>query len=875
MKLKTTILTIGMMAAGSLTANAQLVINEIMQSNVECILDDLNEFPDSWVELYNSGSEAVNLKDYRISNKNKVKKAWQLPDQTVEAGGFALIYCDKEGKEDNRLHADFRLESGKGCTVYLFKGKAEEPVDSLPYVDEKPLVKMPAPDVAFGRKTDGAAEWGYQLTPTPGKANTGEICKAKQILGAPVFSEQGRVTSSKTAINLELSLPEKSPEGAVIRYTTDGSEPTATSKEYTSAININKTTVIRAKVFCDGWLSPLSTAQSYIFHPRKMTIPIFSVQTNDKYLNDKNIGLFPNNNSKEDKKTHDWRRPVNVEFFPAEDKESAFNQPGETRIQGGASRGNDLKSMVFYANKRFDPDHKRFSYEFFPDQKPGITEFKSFSLRDGGNDFSDMYFRDLIIQRTMASHVEDLDWQAGHSAVLYINGEYMGMLNIRERSNEDNIYSNYNGLEDLDMVEIGHEQIDGKDMFEEELKEGTADFYEAFKAFYSEKGHTLKEYEQWMDVSEYLNVAVMNLFYGNIDWPGNNTVFWRPNDDDTESGLPKIWRVIVKDTDFGLGLYGRSSDYNTIKLLYDTSYDRDNAWAFTEPATRLLKNMLEDVDIRQMFINKCCVFTGDFMNAEGTGAVMDAILDEALEEFVAHRSKYPSWGGNSRDEIINKFNDAKKWLAGYTETNYNWWTKKEETITHLPRVDYFLNYVGEQYHLGDAIPVTINKDLTDLEDIEVKVNGIKLSEGTFDGSFFGGQDLSLDWLAIEDIDADYNGWTITVTPKSGSATSEFLPGTTHTFSIPADCKKVEISLSDGIPGTGIKNLDTKKQGAWRIVGTQLIISDIERGTDISLYDMAGRTIYQGKANNNQVLIPLGYGNSTYILKTGDKVQKIR
>ena len=374
---------------------------------------------------------------------------------------------------------------------------------------------MPAPDVAYGRKTDGADEWGYQLTSTPGKANTGDICDAKHILGTPVFSEQGHVTTSSATIKLELSLPEGAPEGAIIRYTKDGSEPTATSTKYTSAISISKTTAIRAKVFCDGWLSPMSSAQSYIFHPREMTNPIFSIQTNDKYLNDPELGLFANNNSKEDKKTHDWRRPMNIEFFPVAGEESAFNLLGEFRIQGGQSRGNALKSLALYANKRFDPDHKQFVYEFFPDQKPGVTKFKSFSLRDGGNDFGDLYFRDAIIQRTMASHT-DMDWQACRTAVLYLNGEYMGMLNIRERSNADNVYSNYNGLEDVDMVEISHEQVNGVDKFIEEIKEGTGDFYEAFKAFYSEKGHTKAEYEEWMDVNEYLSIMAMNLFYGNI-----------------------------------------------------------------------------------------------------------------------------------------------------------------------------------------------------------------------------------------------------------------------------------------------------------------------------------------------------------------------
>ena len=744
-----------------------LVINELMQSNVETIMDDIKEFPDSWVELYNPTDAAINLKDYKIGTKNKASKAWQLPDMNVPAKGYVVIYCDKEGKEDNRLHANFRLESGKDGNLYLFKGS--DIVDKL-----EGMAKMPAPDVAYGRKIDGADEWGYQLTPTAGKANTGEICNGKHILGAPVFSEMGRVGNS--TVNLTLSLPDGAPEGAVIRYTTNGSEPTATSTKYTSAIKITKTKVIRAKVFCDGWLSPVSSAQSYIFHPRSMTTPIFSVQTNDKYLNDKEIGLFANNNSKEDKKLHDWRRPVNIEMFTPGKEGSVFNTLSETRIQGGASRANALKSMVFYANKRFNPDYKRFSYEFFPDQKPGVTEFKSFSLRDGGNDFGDMYFRDLIIQRTMAGHV-DLDWQAGHTAVLYINGEYMGMLNIRERSNEDNVYSNYGGLEDLDMVEIGHEQINGQDMFEEELKEGTADFYEAFKAFYSQKGHTLEEYEQWLDVSEYLNVAAMNLFYGNNDWPGNNTVFWRPNKDDTESGLPKRFRVIVKDTDFGLGLYGKQNNFNMLDLLYNPSKYPNDKWAFTEPATRLLKNMLEDQDIRNMLIDKCCVFMADFMNGNGTGEMIDIIQAEAMEEFVAHRDKYnpgnPWWPTDNSADINNKFNNAKNWAKG--------------------RPDYFYKHIGDQWKLGSPVGLTINKSTK--ADIEITFNGIKMSNNVFDGKYF--KDLAMTISGGEEV----KGWRLS------GAISEDVAGSVLTINMTSSPLKIEPLFEEV---TGIQTIENSE-----------------------------------------------------------------
>ena len=775
--MKQLLLLLTTLCCGSMNAQT-LVINEIMQSNIECTMDDIKEFPDSWVELYNPTDAAINLKDYKISNKNKEKKAWKLPNMTVAAHGYVLVYCDKEGKEDNRLHADFRLESGKGCTVYLFTN--QEVVDSLP-ADMK---KMPAPDIAFGRKTDGADEWGYQLTATPGEANCGNICEAKHILGAPVFSEQGRVSSANSSVSLTLSLPEDAPEGAYIVYTTDGREPqpsdAAAEQPKTVSLNITKTTVVRAKVCCDGWLSPMSSAQSFIFHPRTMTIPIFSVQTNDKYLNDAAIGLFANNNSKEDKKLHDWRRPVNIEFFPTEGENSAFNQLGETRIQGGQSRGNALKSMVFYANKRFDPDHKRFSYEFFPDQKPGITEFKSFSLRDGGNDFGDLYFRDLIIQRTMAKNV-DLDWQAGHSAVLYINGEYMGMLNIRERSNEDNIYSNYDGLEDLDLIEISHEKINNIDQFEEEFKEGDADFYNNFKAFYSEKGHSKAEYEQWIDVNEYLNVIAMNFFYGNIDFPGNNIVFWRPNDDAT-GDLPKRFRVIVKDTDFGLGLYGRQNSFNTIDLLYNPdNYPNDN-WAFTTPATTLLKNMLEDADIRDLFIDKCCIFMGDFMNGKGTGATIDLIKEEAMEEFVAHRDKYnPGWGWwtDNRGDITNKFNDAKNWAEG--------------------RPNYFYQHIGNQWNLGTPRTLTINK--TKKSDIEITFNGIKLSDKVFDGKYFKDRTITLSATVTEG-DKTVTGWKVT------GAVNKEVQGSELTLQMPNG--NIAIEPIVGV-GSGIEEIANSQQ----------------------------------------------------------------
>ena len=325
-----------------LPSHAQLIINEIMQSNIDCVMDDINEFPDSWVELYNAGSTAVNLNQYKLGVSDKAGEAWQLPSRTVQPKQYILIYCDKES---TGLHTPYRIDSGKSDGIWLFQNG--EIADCV-----LKLKKQPDPNIAYGRKDDGGEKWGYQATPTPGKANCGKLCT--DVLGDPVFSEPGRVMTGNTPVTLTLSVPEGSPEGANIRYTLDGSEPTAGSTPYTSPITINANRVVRAKLFCDGYLSPRSTTHSYIFFPsnRALTLPVVSIVTDDKYLNDPKIGIYVAGTYQSGKENFkfDWRRPINFEYFEGEGEESALNQLCETRIQGGATRTNPLKSLAVYAS---------------------------------------------------------------------------------------------------------------------------------------------------------------------------------------------------------------------------------------------------------------------------------------------------------------------------------------------------------------------------------------------------------------------------------------------------------------------------------------------------------------------------------------------
>ena len=749
------------------TVHAQLIINELMQSNIDCVMDDINEFPDSWVELYNSGTTAVNLNSFSISDENDPKTAWTLPSKTINPGAHILVYCDKE---EIGFHTPFRLESGKGGAVYLFcNGTLIDQVEGLK--------KQPAPNIAYGRQTDGSDSWGYMAKPTPGASNCGETCK--DILGAPVFSVNGKVMKDGQPFSLELSLPEGS-EGAEIRYTTDGSEPKRTSNLYQKPIYISKTTVVKAKLFLDGKLSPRATAQSYIFFPRDITLPVISVSTDRKYFYDSKIGIYVDGNYQSGKKNYefDWRRPINIEFFFEPEQESQINQLCESRIMGGATRGNARKSLAIYANKRFG--EKRLKYEFFPDDRPGITDFKSIALRNAGNDFDYLFQRDAIIQLNTARHC-DIDFQAYRPAIFYLNGKYMGMLNIRERSNEDNIYTNYDGLEDLDMFENWWE-----------LKEGTWDNYNAFKEFYNEHGHTLAEYEKWMDTMEFLNLMLVNLYYNNRDFPGNNIVMWRPRTDEGR------WRWIMKDTDFGLGLYGVSAGYNTIKWLYDPNYDKGTNWANQYDHTRLFRRLMEDADFKREFIDRAAIYMGDWLNERGTRAVWDPLYDAIKYEYPHHRKLINEWWPNYNDELKN----ARNWVA--------------------QRTAYFYKYIADYYQLGTPLPLTVNKSINESErsEMEIMINGVKLSEALFDGKFFKDRRVTLSGKSLLE-GYMITGWKVTTTDTSGNETTETIEGGEYSFLMPS-CKGISIEAIVGAD-TGIHSVisDEKPTELYNLKGVRV------------------------------------------------------
>ena len=802
------------------TIRAQIVINEIMQSNLNIIMDDLNDYPDSWVELYNAGNSSVNLQNYGLGTKSKYSSSYLLPSYILQPKSFVIIYCDKEG---SGLHADFRVESGSKGNIYLFDASGTQ-IDAITNMSA-----MPSPDVAYGRTEDGGSTWSYLVTPTPAVSNNNSV-STDIILPNPFFSVEGGLYSS--AFTLTLAIPDDAPSDAVLVYTLNGSEPqyNSTRVQSETSLYINKTTVVRAKLFSRNAISPISKTQSYIFHKREVTLPVISINTDSKNFYDSKIGIYTegNYNSYAFNYTYNWRRPINFEYFDLEDG-AVLNQLCETRVMGGASREAPMKTLAIYSNKRFGT--KDFSYSLFPD-KPNVP-IKSFMLRNSGNDFCWSHFRDAAIQLICHRGGMDLDWQAYQPAIWYLNGNYMGIINIRERSNEDNIYSNYNKLEDIDMFENWNE-----------LKEGNWDNLNAFKEFYSQTNNTFEEWEQWMDVSEFMNMFILNTYHVNLDFPGNNIVMWRPQADGGR------WRWIIKDTDFGLGLYDREYSYNYLNFILRNGEHEEN-WANSWDATRLFRRLIDNSKFKDQFIDRFAVAMGDYLCNEYGAMIIDSLKQNIAYEYAFHRQRYA---------------DYNSWL--------NWNSEVENMKTWMTnRTAYMYVHIKNYFNLGSIVSTRINTLTSTPTDIEIEFNENKLSRSIFKGNFYQNREIRLTGYSRNQA-KKVIGWKVTKI-INGVQSTETISGKTISYKAVNGCTNLII---DPIleTSTGVENTP---DSYWQIVNIDngILVTDVNVGSQITLYNVNGQIIAQEQALSNEVRFTLTT-RGAYILKVIDtnqiKTQKI-
>lgn len=590
------------------------------------------------------------------------------------------------------LHTNFKIASA-GEKVFLFDntGQQIDRTDSI-------LLK---PDVSFGRLGNNYQNWVYFSPTTPGatNANSGYTSLSSEAI---IFSKHGGKYNSSVQVSLSTS------SGNNIYYTTDGTIPTESSNLYSNPINISTSTTIIANTFSDNTLSVSPSIQTYIIENRNFTTPIISLTMKHDDLWDWETGIYVMGPNAQSGVPYfganfwmDWEKPVHFEYFNEEGNKEYSANCG-TKIFGAWSRANDLKSMALFARKEYG--NNSFDFAFF--ENKDMQSYKSLVLRNAGNDIGGSYFRDALMTGLMKN--VDIEIQAYKPTTVYLNNEYWGMLNLREKVNEDFLANNHNHV-NADKVDIL--ELDGV------VVEGTSEHYINMLNYIRNNNiSSTSVYDsvgKLMDISNFIEYQVAQIYFDNTDWPGNNIKFWRPQH---QGGK---WRWILYDTDFGFGIYNSSAyHYNTLDFVLNQV---DTKWSNPEWSTYLLRRLLENSEFKTEFINRFADRLNYTFKPSVVVSEINSMAGNIENEVPYHQERWQNlWDFDGHIHVMKDFANQRPAIMR--------------------------EHINEEFSLNNTYTLIV--DVTDENAGTIQVNSLSLNVFPWNGKYFKNNPITVSAIAF-------------------------------------------------------------------------------------------------------------------------------
>lgn len=536
---------------------------------------------------------------------------------------------------------------------------------------------------------------------------------AQELPEPPQFSHEAGFYDSE--FQLHITHPR---QDAVIYYTLDGSVPTESSPRFTEPLTVTdrshepnrlstirttytdgrfqfnpprglipKATIVRVMVASEGY-DPLYLTHTYFVFPEgrnKHAFPVISiVGEEDSFFGDRNGIYVPGNNYREGRyntgnyyqRGRNWEREISFEFFEV-NGERAIAQNAGVRIHGGTSRRYAHKSLRIYA--RSDYGESYLNHQIFPDLP--FDSYKRLILRPSSQDQGHTMFKDAFAQH-LVSHL-NFDTQASRPSVVYINGEYWGIHNIRERFDDRYLERTYDvSRDEIDHLEDQHDVREGSNRHYRQM----IDFVESNDLSVESN---MKRVKTMMDTESYLDYFSSQIYYVNFDWPHKNIQFWRHQTDyipHAPPGLDGRWRWMMFDMDEAFrnpssNLNGRNS---MIDYLTRSSGMGGRTWANT-----LLRNLLENEQFKFDFINRMA----DLIN---TALHPDHVVSE-LDRFRAiYEPEMP--------EYINRWNRPR---------NMSQWLSEIERIQYVAerRPRYLIREIQEHFGIPATAGLTVDSNM--------------------------------------------------------------------------------------------------------------------------------------------------------------------
>jgi hypothetical protein len=533
-----------------------LLINEVMASNGAGLTDEDGDYSD-WIELYNSGNQALNLGGWSLTDEAEQPEKWRFPDMTLGARQYLVIFASgKDRRSGPALHTNFRLNSeGEFLGLYRVLDQAFEDVLS-------PQFPGQFQDMTYGRYGPHL-DFGYLSQPTPVGSNAQPLAEGRV---EPVhFSVERGFYEQPFTVELNTTTP-----GAVVYYTVDGSEPVeAGGRPYNGPIRVEGQTLLRAAAFKPNYLpSPVAT-HTYLFMEDILVQPanppgfpetwgthaedfreniqgqpvIADYEMDPDFVNDpqyramlkEGLKAIPSLSLVTDMKNLDiyahprdigpqWERPVSVELIYPDDRPELQINAG-VRIHGGMGRREWLPKHSFRLFFRSEYGPTQLKYPLFPDSP--VTEFDTLVLRAGADESfvgptsvrKTTYLRDEWLRRSQIA----LSGVSPHGIFvhLYLNGLYWGLYNLIERPDAA-FMSAYFGGDKEDWISVNHdgpisgpeEQLDA--LVEQFVRLNQDDLkLDNYKQY-------LSKIETLIDPVQFSDFIILNWYAGNEDWSNNN-----------------------------------------------------------------------------------------------------------------------------------------------------------------------------------------------------------------------------------------------------------------------------------------------------------------------------------------------------------------
>lgn len=426
-------------------------------------------------------------------------------------------------------------------------------------------------------------------------------------------------------------------------YTLDGSEPTHDSPRYTQPIEIeerdnNSATVVRFKTI-ENNLSSETVSKTYFVNNRideRFTLSIFSIITDPANLFDPAIGIYHENNYMS--KGMDWERPIDLEFFN-DQGEMEFSQAVGIRIHGGITRAYAQKSFRIISNLNYSEDGF-FDHDFFDTE---ITRYNTLILRNGGNDWDAGMFNDAMIQ-TLVSDIGTFPTQDYLPSVVFINGEYYGIYNLRERYDAQYFYNHFQ-MEKDEIAVLKKNQVISLGTVN--AKEDYAEMLSYLRKYDVKEDKHFEYIKTQMDIESFIDYFASQIFFSVDDWPHNNIRYWKKTANfNDQYGHDGRWRWAMYDTDHGFGRYTRvDDDGQHFGLEHDTfswvMAEFDGIKHNREWPNFLFRNLMKNQAFQNEFLNRLNDLINTTFSYDVIEETMDHITGRIKFEIHYHENR---WG---------------------------------------------------------------------------------------------------------------------------------------------------------------------------------------------------------------------------------------